>query len=31
MLEWVISSSVLILAVLAARYLLRDRISGTVR
>ena len=31
MLEWVISSSVLILAVLAARWLLRDRISGTVR
>ena len=31
MLEWGISSSVLILAVLAARWLLRDRISGTVR
>lgn len=31
MLEWMLSSSVLILAVLAARWLLRDRISGTVR
>ena len=31
MLEWMVSSSLLILAVLAARRLLRDRISGTVR
>lgn len=31
MLEWMLSSSVLILAVLAARRLLGDRISGTVR
>lgn len=31
MLEWALSSSVLVLAVLAARRLLGDRISGTVR
>lgn len=31
MLEWIVSSSVLILAVLAVRRLLRDRISGTAR
>lgn len=31
MLEWIISSSLLILAVLAARHLLGERISGTAR